>query len=86
MELIARNISTIQKQNPTAKVIQHSQLDWYFAHEDSFLKELQVLDENMAPASGSFYDLITSFDVIIGSDLIYFTESIDPLCKMVTKF
>ena len=86
MELIAHNISNFSEQHPQNKcLVTHSELDWYFAQDDSFLKSLEVLDHNMDPTQGTFHDFALKTDVIIGSDLLYFPDSVQPLFEMVFK-
>ena len=81
MQLIAQNIKHVQSQNVKAHM-SHAELDWYYASDTTYLKNLPVLDENMQQVD-SFYKRAEGFDVIIGSDLLYFKESIEPLFRMI---
>ena len=55
------------------------------------MDKLEVLDGDMAQVPDHqgeplhFGQLISEFDYIIGSDLIYFSESITPLFEMLAK-
>ena len=60
-------------------------LDWYFACDDTYLSNLEVLDKEMGKVS-TFKQELLSLDIMIGSDLLYFDESIAPLFKMISKF
>lgn len=68
----------------------HAELDWYYGHDDEYLGKLPILDHDMQQVKSegnplNFGDIMSNFDVILGSDLIYFAESIEPLCNMLKK-
>ena len=59
-------------------------LDWYFASDDKYLGELPVLDSEMKHVfQQNFKEFTKEIDIIIGSDLIYFDDSIEPLINMI---
>lgn len=65
-------------------------MDWYLAKDAGYLENLEVLDGDMAQATKegaplTFSSLAPDFDYIIGSDLLYFSESVAPLFEMLTK-
>ena len=57
-------------------------LDWYMADKDQFLETLPILDGDMNQV-GFFSDIFAELTHIIGADLIYFEESIEPLVNTV---
>ena len=84
MNLIAKNIKLVSESNAHLKsTLFHSMLDWYKASNSDYLQNLPVHDQDMVPQSSCFSDLIPQFDIIIGSDLIYFEDSIEPLVSML---
>lgn len=89
MELIAINIKAVKNQISTKNSeMFHAELDWYYGHEEKYLNELPILDHEMKQVKSEgkslfFGDIMSNFDVILGSDLIYFGESIEPLCQML---
>jgi predicted nicotinamide N-methyase len=87
MELISKNIDHFNRaHNPKKQVeVHHSMLDWYFGSDPKYLSTLPVYDENMNQIS-CFQDTLKGLDLIIGSDLIYFPESMDPLILMIEHF
>ena len=80
MDLIAHNIK--HQNHPH---MYHAMLDWYFATDQSYLDSLPVLDSSMSPL-GTFGLELLSCDLLIGSDLLYFTEAIQPLFAMLCHF
>lgn len=87
MDLIAKNIDLFNTAHNRYGQIKmhHSMLDWYFGTDRFYLESLPVLDSKMSEQS-KLADFLSDLDLIIGSDLIYFKESIDPLVKMVSHF
>ena len=59
-------------------------LNWFEANDENYLKSLPVLDENFE-FKENFSDSIESLDLIIGADLVYFMESVEPLCQTLAK-
>mmetsp|Transcript_4152 Transcript_4152/g.7030 ORF Transcript_4152/g.7030 Transcript_4152/m.7030 type:complete len:120 (+) Transcript_4152:391-750(+) len=89
MQLIAYNIKQYSGAEEGAgglKKIRHAMLDWYEASSKDKLSALEVRDAQMRKSEDCecFYEyLVEELDLVVGSDLIYFEESIGPLLTMI---
>ena len=80
MDLIAINQRDCQPKNPACRLLS-AKLDWMKAAEPGYCESLPVLTETGSQHC-TFGDL--KLEVVIGSDIVYWTSSIQPLMNVLT--
>ena len=81
MDLIDKNISFCNPRPNECKLFA-SQLDWERMEENNFYENLDYTNANQC-IEGKLKNL--NFDIVIGSDVIYWPKSIKPLCRVLNK-
>ena len=66
--------------NPEGCKLYAAQLDWDKMTEEGFYQKLEYTNKEKL-VEGKFSDL--QFDMVIGSDVVYWPQSIEPLCTVL---
>ena len=79
MDLIDKNMASCNP-NPEKCQLFAAQLDWDKMTDPTFYDNLDYTNADQC-IEGKFKDL--HFDMVIGSDVVYWPQSIEPLCRVL---